>query len=443
MPPVPTIAVVLKGYPRLSETFIAQELRGLEQSGFRLRFYSMRRPTDRKLHQVHREMQAAVAYLPEYLHQEPLRVLRGLARCCRRPGFRSALAAWIGDLRRDFTRNRWRRFGQACVLAAELPADVAHLYAHFIHTPAAVTRYAALISGLPWTCSAHAKDIWTSSEQDLQLSLASARWVATCTAVGHAHLQGLAGSSGRVHLIYHGLDLGRFPLKPAALEPEHPRDGSDPLLPVRLLCVGRAVEKKGIDTLLRALARLPADRHWQLQHIGGGSERARLEALATELAIADRVRWRGAEDQSAVLEAYRASDLFVLACRVADDGDRDGLPNVLVEAQSQRLACLSTFVSAVPELIVDGVTGRLVAPDDPSALANAIDALVRAPHERARLAEAGEARVRAAFDYRVGLEQLAALFPSSLRATVGSTDTAVPASPSTTPQCCCADEAVS
>ena len=419
-----TIAVVLKGYPRLSETFIAQELRGLERAGFRLVLFSMRRPTDKTVHAVHREMQARVVYLPEYLHEEPLRVLRALRAVAGRPGFGRTLRGWFGDLWRDPNRNRVRRFGQACVLVAELPGEVARLYAHFIHTPAAVARYAAGLSGLTWTCSAHAKDIWTSPDWELTRNLGAADWTATCTAIGHRHLQSLSADPARVHLIYHGLDLSRFPAPPPASDASvtgadtasanAQRTGADPARPLRLLCVGRAVEKKGIDTLLEALARLPRTLHWRLDHIGGGSELGTLEALAQRLGLDDRISWRGAQDQSVVLQAYRTSELFILPCRVAGDGDRDGLPNVLVEAQSQRLACISTPISGVPELIQDGVTGLLVAPNAPQALADAIAALAADPVRRAAMAAAGEARVRSAFDCDRGLAQLIALFPPDL-----------------------------
>ena len=180
------IAVVLKGYPRLSETFIAQELHGLERCGFTLRLVSLRHPTDTTTHPIHDEIEAPVSYLPEYLHHEPLRVLRALA-CGGRPAFWSC-SRFGATFSRDFTRNRFRRFGQGCVLAAEFPTEVRRLYAHFIHTPPAVTRYAGLITGLPWSCSAHAKDIWTSPDWELKQNLSAAEWVATCTRVGWQHL---------------------------------------------------------------------------------------------------------------------------------------------------------------------------------------------------------------------------------------------------------------
>ncbi|KAA5606767.1 glycosyltransferase family 4 protein [Roseospira marina] len=400
-----TVAVVLKGYPRLSETFIAQELLGLERRGHRLHLYSLRHPTDAKTHPVHGEIAAPVTYLPEYLHQEPGRVLRAWWRVRRRAAYRAAWRLWWRDLRRDPTRNRVRRWGQALVLAAEMPEAVGAVYVHFLHTPGSVGRYAARLRGRPLAISAHARDIWTIPDWEKAEKLAETRWTVTCTASGAAHLDSLA--PGRVTLLHHGLDLTRFP------SPEEPpasdRDGTDPAVPVRLLAVGRAVRKKGLDLLLHALAALPEGVHWRLDHIGGGAESRALKALADELGLSDRVTWHGARDQAEVLAMYRTADLFVLPCRIDTDGDRDGLPNVLMEAQSQRLACLSTRLSGIPELIEDGTTGVLVEPEDVPALTAALAALIGDPARRARLGAAGETRVRALFDARAGLDRLAAM----------------------------------
>lgn len=400
-----TVAFILKGYPRLSESFIAQEIHGLERAGMAIRLYSMRHPTDQRLHPVHRQIAAPVVYLPEYLHDEPLRVWRGLWHSARKPGFAAAFKAFLADLPRDLTPNRFRRFGQAAVLAHELAGDVEHLHAHFIHTPASVVRYASLMTGLPWSCSAHAKDIWTSRPWELSQKLASARFAVTCTKAGLETLSGLAKRPGDVHLVYHGLDLTRF-----AAHGGTARDGAGDERPARILSVGRAVPKKGLDVLLRALAALPARRHWRLEHIGGGDELKRLKGLAAELGIAERVTWRGALDQLDVLASYRAADLFVLPSRIAENGDRDGLPNVLMEAQSQGVACISTKVSGIPELIVDDETGLLVEPGDVAALTAAIEGLIADPAKRVTLASAGEKRVRRFFDHRNGIETLLALF---------------------------------
>ncbi len=403
----PRLVVLLKGYPRLSETFIAQELLGLQRAGFDLALVSLRHPTDKKRHPVHDEITAPVLYLPEYLYQEPLRVARGLWRALGRRGFRAALRRFGRDLVRDPSANRVRRFGQACVLVAELPDRTAWLHAHFIHTPASVAAYASLICGLGWSTSAHAKDIWTAPNWDLAEKLAEMAWVVTCTRNGFDHLKRLAGAKGTVHLSYHGLDLSRFPQPLAA---GSSRDGSDPVDPVLLLSVGRAVEKKGYDTLLSALALLPSGLHWQFEHVGGGAILPALKEQAASLGLTARICWQGAQDQTAVLKRYRASDAFVLACKIAADGDRDGLPNVLVEAASQRLACLSTSISGVPELIRDGENGLMVPPEDPTALAAALERLIRDPDLRIRLGNAACARVNAEFDHTTSIRQLSTLF---------------------------------
>lgn len=195
--------VVLKGYPRLSETFIAQELLGLERAGFDLTLISMRRPTDKKRHPVHDEIKARVVYLPEYLHEEPIRVLKGMAAGFGKPGFKVLMKRFWADLKRDLSRNRFRRLGQALVLAREWPDGGEWLHAHFIHTPASVTEYTSILTGTPWTCSAHAKDIWTSPDWELNEKLKSARWTVTCTRTGYEHMRMLTSRKDAVHLSYH------------------------------------------------------------------------------------------------------------------------------------------------------------------------------------------------------------------------------------------------
>ncbi|SLN19923.1 glycosyltransferase family 4 protein [Oceanibacterium hippocampi] len=401
---VSAVAFILKGYPRLSETFIAQEIHALERLGLDIRIVSLRHPTDKARHPVHGEIRAQVGYLPEYLHHEPLRVLGALARVWRRPRFADALAAWWRDLKRDPTRNRVRRFGQALVLAAELDPSVGRLHAHFLHTPASVARYASLLSGLPWSCSAHAKDIWTSPAWEIREKLAELDWLVTCTAANADFLAALAPGPDLVQLVYHGLDLDRFPA------PERSPESTGQGGPLRLLTVARAVEKKGLDDLLKALAMLPPSLDWRWEHIGGGPDLPRLKSWAAEAGLSPRISWRGAAPQAAVIAACRDADLFVLPSRIAADGDRDGLPNVLMEAQSQRLACVATAVSAIPELIKDSETGLLVAPDDPAALAAAIERAGRDPDLRDRLAERALANLRENFALAPCLAPLAARF---------------------------------
>jgi glycosyltransferase involved in cell wall biosynthesis len=401
------VAFVLKGYPRLSETFIAQEILALERLGLEILIVSLRHPTDRAIHPIHRQISAALLYLPEYLHRELARVWRGWLRSRRKPGYSAALAAWLSDLRRDPTPNRIRRFGQALVLAAELPHDIGRIHAHFLHTPASVARYTALLTGRGWTVSAHARDIWTLPEWEKRTKLAEAEWIVTCTEIARSHLAGLTLRPDAVRLCYHGLDLKRFEAPPYHASS---RNGGDPHQPVIILSVGRSVPKKGYDDLLEALALLPAELEWRFVHIGGGALAAALRLQAQRLGLSHRIEWRGAMAQPEVLAAYREADLFVLASKVGKDGDRDGLPNVLIEAQSQRLACVSTGVSAIPELIEQDVTGLLVPPGNPIALAETLGRLICDPEERARLGAAGERHVRRLFSMEAGIDLLATRF---------------------------------
>lgn len=396
------LAVVVKGWPRLSETFIAQELVAIEESGLEFDIWSLRHPTDGKTHPLHDRLKAQVRYLPEYLRDEPARVARAMGAAADLPGFDAAATAYAADLGRDDTPNRRRRWGQACVMAHELPPQVAGLYAHFLHTPSSVARYAAILRGLPWSFSAHAKDIWTSPEWELREKLSAAHhgaaFGATCTAFGAAHLQGLADTASRVDLVYHGLDLARFPAPPdRALRKPGDR--------FEMMSVGRLVEKKGFDNLIDALALLPADIDWHWTHIGGGALDAQMRARADAKGVSHRITWRGACDQPEVIAAMRAADLFVLPSRIAADGDRDGLPNVLMEAASQTLPILSTPVSAIPEFIDTGVHG-ILSDDTPQVLARAMVELAADPTKAAGMARAAHARLTSDFLMQPGIAHL-------------------------------------
>ncbi|WP_188608268.1 glycosyltransferase [Chelatococcus reniformis] len=414
------VAVVVKGYPRLSETFIAQELLELERRGLALAIWSLRRPTDKAVHPMHRQITAPVTYLPEYLHRAPLRVLRGTAWSVRRPGFGTLLRTFLADLRRDFTVNRVRRLGQAFVFARELPATAQHVHVHYLHTPASVVRYAALLRGFGWSFSAHAKDIWTTPDWEKREKIAASTFGVTCTAAGHRVLAALAPQPERVALAYHGLDLTRFPAPPEA---RPPRTGAEPADPVRIVSVGRAVAKKGFGDLLRALAALPPDLHWQFAHVGGGEMLGELKAQAAELAIAGRTAFLGARPQPDVVALLREADIFVLPAKRARSGDQDGLPNVVMEAASQALAIVATAFAGIPEFVRDGEDGVLVPPEDWEALANAVNLLAREPERREALGRSAFARLEGRFGMAEGID----LIESRLRTALGSPAAAAPA----------------
>jgi glycosyltransferase involved in cell wall biosynthesis len=402
---------VLKGYPRLSETFIAQEILELERRGFVFDIWSLRRPTDRYRHPMHEEIAARLLYLPEYLKDDPRRVWRGLVHAVRHLAFGPTLRAFLRDLRRDPSASRLRRLGQALVLARELDPEIGHLHVHFLHTPGSVTRYAALLTGRSYSFSAHAKDIWTTPEWERAEKIADARWGVTCTADGWQELRRVTGpAGGKVELVYHGLDLARFPAPPPRTRLA---DGRDPTDPVRLVAVGRAVTKKGFDTLLDALALLPPALHWRLVHVGSGEKLAGLKQQAERLGLSARIEWRGSQAQKAVVEALREADVFVLPSQPGEDGDRDGLPNVLMEAATQALPALSTRFAGVPEFIDDDVNGVLVPPGDAPALAQALAALIADPARRLRLGTAALARLKADFTFDAGIDRLQARLGAS------------------------------
>ncbi|MBK20482.1 MAG: colanic acid biosynthesis glycosyltransferase WcaL [Rhodospirillaceae bacterium] len=402
-----SVAVILKGYPRLSETFIAQEILGLEEAEIDIQIYSLRKPTDKTSHPIHQEIRAPVVYLPEYLYKEPVRLWRAWKYVRALQSYRKVYSLWINDLKRDFTPNRVRRFGQAVVLAAEIPTQISHLYAHFLHTPASVTRYAAQLLGISWSVSAHAVDIWTTPDWEKREKLDDCSWATTCSDIASKHLKELAANPEQVSLIYHGLDLTRFS-KPA--KAKSPRNGSSKSDPIRLLTVGRAVEKKGHDIVIAALSALPPSLNWRWTHIGGGLLVKKLKKQAASAGISEKIDWRGSLPQNEVMEAYNSADLFVLANRVAKNGDQDGLPNVLMEAQSQELACIASNVAAVPELIQDDINGSLVTADEPLALAEKIYELAELPEKRIQMGKRGREIIEARFSHTAGIKALVKKF---------------------------------
>ncbi|MEP1931188.1 MAG: glycosyltransferase family 4 protein [Roseibium sp.] len=399
------IAVVVKGYPRLSETFIAQEMLGLERRGVEILIVALRKPYDPFIHELHRQISADILYLPEYVKDDPARVAKAKRWAEKQPTYEATKALFDADFAHQSNADRRRRWAQGCVFAHELPEDVTWIHTHYLHTPCSAARYAAHLAGRSWSFSAHAKDIWTSPEWDLKTKLNDAAWGVTCTGVNAEHLKGLSDDPDKVELVYHGLDFSGFP-DPS--DKPSPRDGSGE--PVRLVSVGRAVEKKGYDDLLSALAELPKNLNWHFTHVGGGELSEELISEADHLGLSDKITWRGAQPREAVIETCQRADLFVLPSKLAKSGDRDGLPNVLMEAQSMGLCCLSTKVSAIPELIKDSETGVLVEPGQADQLAVALKDLIQNPDQRFRLGSAAAKHVREAFSSDPGLDHLAEKF---------------------------------
>lgn len=400
-----SICVITNSWPRISTTFVAQELVGLERCGFDLSLFTRKRG-DTMRHALHDELRAPLSRLPATPLHAPIRFLRAWRKARRLPGYRAARALFRKDRHWGSPLKQYIRFWNAIVTAAEMPEDTRGIYVHFITAPGTIGRYAAVMRDLPIMGSAHARDIWMMSDREKKDKIQQMRWLTTCNGPAVSELQKVAGDASKVRLIHHGVSMRRFPEEAPK---RAPRDGSDRRDPVRLLSVGRAVEKKGFDVLIDALSRLPAGLHWRWDHIGEGVILDKLKSQAAALGIDKFITWHGAQRQDAVIAAYRDHDLFIFPAREAADGDKDGLPNVLMEAQTQALCCLATRFTAIPELIEDGVTGLLVPPADSDALVEAIVRLAQNPGLRDRLGVAGCRRVRAHFQAEKGIEEIAGM----------------------------------
>ena len=427
---VAEIAYIMKGYPRLSETFIANEIHLLETMGMRLRLYSVKRG-DAVVHGVVGRIKAPLTYLPATTSLSGSSLLGWLSVnlpqfaaahwrvLARRPTaylqtLATALAmAW--QYRREITRPRKvfiKEFLQAGYIAAQVldaPA-IRHLHGHFCHGATTITWFASRLTGLPFSFTAHAKDIYQEELNPgdlLKRKLNAAEFVATCTGANHAHLSSLDPQCKVVHTIYHGLDTDYF------VPPQRQAGQALPLV----LAVGRFVEKKGFAYLVEACVKLKASGLRFRCLLVGEKDQAleRICALIADSDLADTVSLRNAVTQEELRGIYREAAIFALPCQVMEDGDRDGIPNVLAEAMAMGIPIVSTAISGIPELVDDGVDGLLVPQRNSAALAAALARLLSDPGLRTRLGAAGRAKVCEVFDSKKTTIQLKELFVSAIQ----------------------------
>ena len=406
----PVLAYILKGFPRISETFVSNEILLLERLGFSMRLFPMRKGRENFSHDSVKRIKARVDYLPTELLLDFPRLIRpNLIYAVGHPGrYLKALREAGRRYRRTRNVATFKHLLQAGFLTqVHLLKDpsILHLHAHFAHSPTSVTMFSSMLSGLPFSFSAHAKDIYTSHPEQLREKLSLASFVTTCTRHNADYLKALTSRPDRVHCNYHGIDLGLF---------SSDSQRFNPLPPYTLLSVARIIEKKGLPTVYHALRRL-ADRGVDFVHnlIGDGEQRDRILALIADLNLEKRCRWLGTLSHDQVLEQFRASDCFVLGCEIADNGDRDGIPNVLVESLAMGVPAVSTRVSAIPEILIDGDTGLTVEEKDPEALADAVQRILTDAGLRRRIIENGSGFVAEHFDNRRLIADLARQFVSA------------------------------
>ena len=404
----PVLGMILKGYPRISETFISNEIRLLEKLGFAIHLFSMRQPREKFTHDSVKQIQAGVDYLPETLIKPLPRLLyHNLCLAAKNPAI---YAAALKAAYRRFLRTRksatLKHLLQAGYLVHRLLPErrVTHLHAHFAHSPTSVAMFTSRLTGIPFSFTAHAKDIYTSNTQQLGEKIAGARFVATCTEYNRRYLQRIAQRNHTpIHRVYHGIDLDLFAGIPSAPKP--------PAAPYRILTVARMTAKKGLPTVYRALRRL-YDQGMVFQHtlIGDGDDRKLILALIAKLGLGPVTRCLGTQPHDVVLQHYQAADLFVLGCEVAQNGDRDGIPNVFPESMAMGVPVVATRVSAIPEIIRDGQTGLLVTPGRPQEMAQAIERLLTDYDLRRRIIGAALQLVQREFDNRILIRDLVQIY---------------------------------
>lgn len=425
------VAYILKGFPRLSETFITNEIYLLEQMGMRLRLYSVKPGETEKVHSVVARIQATLHTLPEVASVSGCSLLRWLYQ--HSPKFKTAhlrllkrkpwayvktfaqvwLMAWrYRPSGLSLRKSIIKEFLQAGAIAADVVDNdsIRHLHGHFCHGATTITWFVSRLTGLSFSFTAHAKDIYQQKLNPgdlLQRKLHAARFVATCTGANVSHLRQMIAETDKVYQIYHGLDTTAF------MPPDRGRDDEQSPL---LLAVGRFVEKKGFLYLIEACAQLAsAGLRFRCLIIGEvGEQFEAVRQRVEKLNLTDCVVLQNAITQDELKAVYAQATVFALPCQVVADGDRDGIPNVLVEAMAMALSVVSTPISGIPELVENGINGLLVPTRDSQALAQAIEQLLREPALRSRLGANARATVCRDFDSSETTKVLRTLFVEAL-----------------------------
>ncbi|GEC03615.1 colanic acid biosynthesis glycosyltransferase WcaL [Streptomyces spinoverrucosus] len=387
------VGYVLKRYPRLSETFIVTELLAREAAGEDIAIASLGFARDPRFHPGIAAVRAPVTWMPE-IHGTPAlwEVLRAAHR--ELPGLPAVLPELMALPPAEAVQvlhvAGWVR-----------SAGITHLHAHFATLATTVARLASALTGVPYSFTAHAKDIFHDSVDRVALraKLADAHHVVTVSEFNARWLRERFGdAAARVHAVHNGLDVAGLPFS----EPRV-RGG-------RVAFVGRLVEKKGLADLIDAIALLrERGRPVPLDVVGGGVLDGALREQAQVLGLGDLVTFHGPLPSDRVRQVLREASVFAAPCVHASDGDRDGLPTVLLEAMAAGTPCVSTPVTGIPEAIVHGRTGLLVGEREPDALADAVLRLLDDAELRVRLAIAARAHLEERFDSRVQAAELARL----------------------------------
>ncbi|HLF26864.1 MAG TPA: glycosyltransferase [Anaerolineae bacterium] len=406
--PTAAIAYVIGTYPMQTTTFIDREIEALRRRDIGLHLISIRRPTpEERVLEASETAQSVIYLLPARWSQMLAAHVRW---ALSRPGLFFTLPFYLFTRPHPSLLARVKtllHFSEGVLAAAQLEDQrIAHVHAHFADRAAVVAWVAARLLGVSYSLFAHANDIYIAPVL-LPEKIKHASFVATCTEYNRAHLTAV-GAEHRpwpIERIYHGLDLSRF-------QPPVPRR----LTQQRILSVGQLREKKGHVYLIHACRQL-RDRGYSFtcDIIGDGSQRDELQTLVESLQLTHIVCLRGMLPHREVLAYYEQASVFALASVIAPNADRDGIPNVFLEAMAMRVPVVGTQLSGIPELIRDGVNGLLVSPGEAGALAEAIARIWDDPALADRLADQGRATVEQDFNIEKNVGHLAHLFERFLQ----------------------------
>ncbi|WP_282007137.1 glycosyltransferase [Propioniciclava sinopodophylli] len=391
------IGYVLKVYPRFSETFVVTEILAREAAGDDLAIYALRPTTDARFHPEIARVQAPVSWIARYPKGADLwaRIAGGIGDPVIGPRLAELLPE-LADLPGD-------EVGQGVELARAVLADgITHLHAHFASLAGRMAWVASRLTGVPFTLTTHAKDIYHSSVDPawLRRICGDADRVIAISRFNEDHLQRvLAGTGARISLQYNALELDRFGF-------EAPTPAHDPL---RVAAVGRLVEKKGFHHLVEATATLVgAGRPVEVRIAGSGDLAADLQAQIDAAGLGDRVSLLGPMPQNEVTELVRWADVFVAPCIPGEDGNIDGLPTVVLEAMALGTPVVATAVTGLPEVVEDGRTGVLLEPGDVTGLAGALAGFADGTQPADAMARAARALIEERFDSDVQARPLSA-----------------------------------
>jgi glycosyltransferase involved in cell wall biosynthesis len=389
------IGYVVKRYPRFSETFIVNEILAHERAGVPVHIFAVRRVNEPHFQSILGVVRSPVTYINDSTSRADGLWAALKIGASKLPGFWSSLDALQSADNGDIQ--------QAIELAvAARDIGITHFHAHFATIATRIAQLAAHFAGISYSFTGHAKDIFHEDVDAAVLrdKMANASAIVTVSDFNVAWLQTHHGPvAGQVTRIYNGVQLADFPY-------QAPSDRRR-----KIVAVGRFVEKKGFSVLVEACRILKLRGvDFGCEIIGEGPCRGELEALIKQYDLFDRVTLPGAAPRLPVIAAFREAAVSVMPCIIAENGDRDGLPTVLIEAMALGTPCVATDVTGNPEIVRDGETGFCVAQRDPDALATAVERLLDDPALRVRLASRARALIEAEFDVDRNAAALRALF---------------------------------